>query len=159
MREEGVLENPKVDRIFGIHVWPLLPTGTVGSREGTFLAAAGFLKITVHGKGGHPAIPQKILSSNCRPWYLGKAIHSILPLSVAPPFMADRPPTLFRRQLKCWELFVLCPCRVYNIFKNVFAKSSPILPMPIIVKPRLIFQATTIPQPSMIPGAGQWAKT
>ena len=57
MREEGVLENPQVDRIFGIHVWPLLPTGTVGSREGTFLAAAGFLKITVHGKGGHAAMP------------------------------------------------------------------------------------------------------
>ena len=57
MRDEGVLENPTVERIFGLHVWPPLPTGTIGSRTGTFLAAAGELKITIHGKGGHAAKP------------------------------------------------------------------------------------------------------
>jgi IAA-amino acid hydrolase len=57
MRDEGVLENPDVERIFGLHVWPPLPTGTIGSRAGTFLAAAGELKITIHGKGGHAAKP------------------------------------------------------------------------------------------------------
>lgn len=57
MRDEGVLENPNVERIFGLHVWPPLPTGTIGSRTGTFLAAAGELKITIHGKGGHAAKP------------------------------------------------------------------------------------------------------
>ena len=57
MREEGALESPEVERIFGLHVWPLLPTGTVGSREGTFLAATTFLEITVEGEGGHAAMP------------------------------------------------------------------------------------------------------
>jgi amidohydrolase len=57
MREAGVLENPNVERIFGLHVWPLLPTGTIGSRTGTFLAAAGEVDITIHGKGGHAAMP------------------------------------------------------------------------------------------------------
>jgi IAA-amino acid hydrolase len=57
MRDEGVLENPNVERIFGLHVWPPLKTGTIGSRPGTFLAAAGELKITIHGKGGHAAKP------------------------------------------------------------------------------------------------------
>ena len=57
MREEGALESPEVERIFGLHVWPLLPTGTVGSRKGTFLAATTFLEITVEGEGGHAAMP------------------------------------------------------------------------------------------------------
>lgn len=57
MREEGALEDPAVDVIFGIHVWPDLPTGTVGSRAGTLLAASGAFEITVTGTGGHAAMP------------------------------------------------------------------------------------------------------
>ena len=57
MREEGVLKNPKVERIFGLHVWPQMPTGQIGSREGTFLAATSFLDLTVKGVGGHAAVP------------------------------------------------------------------------------------------------------
>ncbi|MCH8828460.1 MAG: amidohydrolase [Planctomycetes bacterium] len=57
MCEEGVLDNPQVQRIFGIHVWSQLPTGTVGSRAGVFLAAAGSLKIVIRGCGGHAAAP------------------------------------------------------------------------------------------------------
>lgn len=57
MCDEGALDNPRVERIFGLHVWPLLPTGSIGSRTGTFLASAGSLAITVKGKGGHAAMP------------------------------------------------------------------------------------------------------
>jgi amidohydrolase len=57
MCNEGALDKPDVQRIFGIHVWPHLPAGAVGSRTGVFLAAAGMLEITVSGKGGHAAMP------------------------------------------------------------------------------------------------------
>lgn len=57
MCEEGALESPEVEQVFGLHVWPLLPTGTIGSRAGTFLAAAGQLEIIVRGVGGHAAMP------------------------------------------------------------------------------------------------------
>jgi len=57
MREEGVLDNPEVERIFGLHVWPQMPTGQIGSREGTFLAATSFLDLTIKGVGGHAAVP------------------------------------------------------------------------------------------------------
>lgn len=57
MRDEGALENPQVQRIFGLHVWPFLPTGSIGAREGVFLAATGSLQITVRGTGGHAAMP------------------------------------------------------------------------------------------------------
>lgn len=57
MCDEGVLKSPDVARIFGLHVWPLLPTGTVGLRDGAFLASAGFFEIIIKGKGGHAAMP------------------------------------------------------------------------------------------------------
>ncbi len=57
MREEGALEDPAVERIFGLHVWPQMPTGQIGSREGTFLAATTFLDLTIKGVGGHAAVP------------------------------------------------------------------------------------------------------
>ncbi len=57
MREEGVLENPDVEQIFGLHVWSELKTGQAGSRAGTFLAASSTLQITISGKGGHAAMP------------------------------------------------------------------------------------------------------
>lgn len=57
MCDEGALEAPEVERVFGLHVWPLLPTGTVGSRAGTFMAATSHLEIEVEGKGGHAAMP------------------------------------------------------------------------------------------------------
>lgn len=57
MREEGALADPPVERIFGLHVWPLLPTGMAGSRAGCLLAATASLRIVIHGKGGHAALP------------------------------------------------------------------------------------------------------
>ncbi|MGE0813339.1 MAG: amidohydrolase [Vicinamibacterales bacterium] len=57
MCEEGALEAPAVDRAFGLHVWPYVPTGTVASRTGTFLAATGMFEIVVTGVGGHAAMP------------------------------------------------------------------------------------------------------
>src|SRR5580704_2755703 len=53
----GVLENPKVERIFGMHVWPGMATGQVAGAAGIVLAATGAFEITVKGKGGHGAMP------------------------------------------------------------------------------------------------------
>lgn len=56
---EGILENPKVDAIIGQHVMPLLPVGTVGFRPGRYMASADEIYMTIHGKGGHGAMPHK----------------------------------------------------------------------------------------------------
>lgn len=54
----GVLdEDPPVQRIFGLHVWPLAPTGTVAGRAGTFMAGAARLEMRVVGQDGHAAMP------------------------------------------------------------------------------------------------------
>lgn len=56
MIEAGVLENPKVDAIFGLHVGPGA-LGGVGYRAGPISASGDNFRIVVHGKQTHGAIP------------------------------------------------------------------------------------------------------
>lgn len=84
MIKENVLENPKPKNILGQHVMPSIPVGKVGFREGMYMASADEIYITVKGKGGHAAMPdknidpiliashiiialQQIISRNCDP--------------------------------------------------------------------------------------------
>ena len=57
MREQGVLEDPEVRQIFGLHVTDQIPVGALASREGTLMAATSSIKILVKGNGGHAAMP------------------------------------------------------------------------------------------------------
>lgn len=57
MIKEGVLENPKVDVVFGLHMLSLLPTGQLGYRSEGIMAAVDGLKIKVIGLGAHGATP------------------------------------------------------------------------------------------------------
>ncbi|MCE5196797.1 MAG: amidohydrolase [Negativicutes bacterium] len=53
----GVLENPKVDYIFGAHVWHDLPAGSIAAQAGPIMAAPDNFTITIIGRGGHGAQP------------------------------------------------------------------------------------------------------
>lgn len=57
MCDAGAMVNPPVDRVFGLHVWPMIPTGQLTGRPGAFLAATNSFEIRVKGKGGHAAMP------------------------------------------------------------------------------------------------------
>ncbi|MDG2263676.1 MAG: M20 family metallopeptidase, partial [Flavobacteriales bacterium] len=59
MIKEGVLENPKVEKMIGQHVFPDLEVGKVGFRPGKYMASTDELHITIKGKGGHAALPHK----------------------------------------------------------------------------------------------------
>jgi len=59
MIRAGVLNDPDVEAIFGMHVSPRVPYGVVGANAGPIMAAADIFTITVHGKGGHGAQPEK----------------------------------------------------------------------------------------------------
>eukprot|EP01040_Poterioochromonas_malhamensis_P011295 gene11295-12304_t len=62
MIKDGVLEEgplgPKVDEIYGIHLWSVSPLGWVGCQEGPIMAASDKFTINVKGRGGHGAAPQ-----------------------------------------------------------------------------------------------------
>ena len=57
MVEEGVLKNPKVDVIFGIHIDAFINVGQIGYRPGGIMAEAQRFEIKVKGKQAHGASP------------------------------------------------------------------------------------------------------
>ena len=57
MVKEGVLENPKVDVMFGLHINAQTPAGQIRYREGGIMAASDWFTITIHGKQTHGADP------------------------------------------------------------------------------------------------------
>jgi len=56
--KEGVLENPKPQGIFALHVNPQLEVGRLSFRPGKVMASADEIYITIKSKGGHAAAPQ-----------------------------------------------------------------------------------------------------
>ncbi|MGL5035113.1 MAG: M20 metallopeptidase family protein [Microcystaceae cyanobacterium] len=63
MIEQGVLKNPDVDAIIGLHLWNNLPLGTVGVRSGPLMAAVECFHCTILGRGGHGAMPHQTVDS------------------------------------------------------------------------------------------------
>ncbi len=58
MIREGVLENPRVRKIFGAHVWPQVGVGKIEYLPDTAFAGCDRYEMKIHGKGGHGAIPE-----------------------------------------------------------------------------------------------------
>ncbi len=59
MIEGGVMENPKVDYVFGLHITNRVPSGSFGVRSGGFMAAPNSFKIRIVGRGGHGSAPHE----------------------------------------------------------------------------------------------------
>lgn len=57
MVKEGVMENPKVDVIFGLHIESNLEAGHIEYKPGAFMASSDWFKIKVKGKGSHGSQP------------------------------------------------------------------------------------------------------
>ncbi|HWV34666.1 MAG TPA: amidohydrolase [Thermomicrobiales bacterium] len=57
MIEEGVLEDPHVDGVFGLHMAQENAVGTIKVAGGPVMAAPDSFRVTVQGKGGHGAYP------------------------------------------------------------------------------------------------------
>jgi amidohydrolase len=53
MIEEGVMDNPKVDSVFGMHLWSQIPSGYVDIVAGAQMAASHYFFLTIKGRGGH----------------------------------------------------------------------------------------------------------
>ncbi len=79
MIRDGALEDPRVDRMIGMHLWPDQPLGTVACRPGPIMAGSDPFIITVKGKGGHASLPHRAVD----PIYIGSQIVSSLQSIVA----------------------------------------------------------------------------
>ncbi len=58
--DSAVAVDTGVDYVFGQHVRPDLPAGTIGIRPGPFMASADEIHVTVRGEGGHAAAPHEL---------------------------------------------------------------------------------------------------
>ncbi len=59
MIEDGAMENPHVDNVFGLHISADFPAGTFALRPGPAMAAPDGFRITIEGRGGHGSQPQE----------------------------------------------------------------------------------------------------
>ena len=57
MIKEGVMENPKVDAIFGIHISSSIPSGEIRYKQGAYMASSDWLSIHIKGKQAHGSAP------------------------------------------------------------------------------------------------------
>ena len=59
MVKEGVMDNPKVDVVFGLHIESDIEAGKIQYKPGAFMASADWFSILVKGKGSHGSQPWK----------------------------------------------------------------------------------------------------
>ncbi len=61
MIQAGVMQNPKVDYVFGLHIWVEDPATTFGVRPGAFMATPDGFEIKILGRGGHGSRPDQTI--------------------------------------------------------------------------------------------------
>jgi amidohydrolase len=84
MIEGGVLENPKVERVLGLHLWNEQPVGWFGISNGPMMAGAEIFTIKVDGKGGHGAAPHQSNDPVLASAQIISALQGIVARNVAP---------------------------------------------------------------------------
>ncbi|CAG0899800.1 unnamed protein product [Cyprideis torosa] len=84
MIDDGVLEEPRVRTIFGLHGTPSLPLGTFGLRTGPMMAVSSYFRIVIRGEGTHAAMPHKGKDMVLVASHIVCAAHSIVSRSIDP---------------------------------------------------------------------------
>ncbi|MBD2579721.1 M20 family metallopeptidase [Oscillatoria sp. FACHB-1406] len=84
MIEAGVLKNPDVDAIIGLHLWNNLSLGQIGVRSGPLMAAVESFHCTINGRGGHGAMPHQTVDSILISAQIVNALQAIVARNVNP---------------------------------------------------------------------------
>jgi amidohydrolase len=83
MVDEGIMLDPPVDRVFGLHIWASTPAGDVLVRAGAVFAAATHFRIIIRGRGGHASAPHQTIDP------IAVAAHAIVALQTVVSRSAD----------------------------------------------------------------------
>ena len=84
MIEEGVLTNPTVDVMCGLHVEETLDAGMIMVRRGTVNAASNPFNITIKGSGGHGAYPDTAIDPIVMASHVVTSLQSIVSREIKP---------------------------------------------------------------------------
>lgn len=82
--ESGILKEKNVKGIFGLHLFPSMPEGTVGTKAGPMMAQTAEVDIDIVGKSGHGAMPHKGIDSVLITAQLLQAYQSIISRNISP---------------------------------------------------------------------------
>ncbi|MDQ6987443.1 MAG: amidohydrolase [Mariprofundaceae bacterium] len=84
MLADGVIAGMSIERIHALHVYPYLPAGTIGLKEGTMCAAADMFDVEIEGRGGHAARPHECIDVILITSHIIQALHHIVSRRVNP---------------------------------------------------------------------------
>jgi len=84
MIADGVLENPRVDAMFGQHIWPDFEVGTVALRNGSMMASSDRINITIKGKASHGSTPDSGIDAIVAAAHVVTALQTIVSRRVSP---------------------------------------------------------------------------
>lgn len=84
MIKDGVLENPHVDAVIGLHVQEWLECGKIGVKRGVVYAASNPFEITIKGKGAHGASPNASVDPIVISSYVIQALQTLVSREISP---------------------------------------------------------------------------
>ncbi len=84
MIADGLLENPTVDAMFGQHIWPYYPVGTIAIRNGAMMASSDRIRITIHGKSSHGSAPEDGVDAIAAAAQVITALQNIVSRQISP---------------------------------------------------------------------------
>lgn len=84
MVKEGCMKNPDVDYVLGLHVMPYIDAGIVELKYGKLNASTDEVIITVRGKSGHGAYPDKGIDAIMISGYVITAVQSLVSRNISP---------------------------------------------------------------------------
>jgi len=82
--QRGCMNDPKVDYIFGLHVMPQYPAGSIGIKYGIMYAASDMFTIKVRGKSSHGAFPEHSIDAVVAASAIVTNMQSIVSRNVSP---------------------------------------------------------------------------
>lgn len=84
MLRERLFNGIRPQRIYALHVYPYLPAGSIGLREGAMCAAADMFDVELQGRGGHAARPHECIDVVLVASQVIQALHQIVGRRVNP---------------------------------------------------------------------------
>ncbi len=84
MIKDGLFDKFPMEAVFGLHNWPGMQAGHFAASAGPVMASSNEFKITLHGKGGHAAMPHNALDPVPVACQLVQAFQTIISRNLKP---------------------------------------------------------------------------
>ena len=84
MIADGVLDDPPVDRVYGLHLWAPEQSGVVCVAPGPIMASSDSIEITVRGRGGHGAAPHQTIDPILTAAHFVTQVQSVVSRTIDP---------------------------------------------------------------------------